>query len=68
MNKGLKDIQPKGRLNPAGLESYKLPEWVALIGKKKKNTELMGNNLWYCDSVKYKYKTQKVRVTYAWVM
>lgn len=28
----------------------------------------MGNNLWYSDSVKYKYKTQKVRVTYACVM
>lgn len=31
MNKGLKDVQPKGRLNPAGPESYILPEWAALI-------------------------------------
>lgn len=28
----------------------------------------MGNNLWYCDSLKYKYVTQKVRVTYAGLM
>lgn len=36
--------------------------------KKNKNPELMGNNLWYSDSVKYKYKTRKVRVTYAWAI
>lgn len=35
MNKGLKDIQPKGCLNPAGPGSFIPPEWAALIRQKQ---------------------------------
>lgn len=35
---------------------------------KKKNNELIGNNLYYCESLKYKYIIQKVRVTCVGIM
>lgn len=53
------------RLNPTGPGFYKVPEWAALI---RKNNELIGNNLYYCESLKYKYIIQKVRVTCVGIM
>lgn len=45
MNKSLKDIEPKGRLNPAGPGSYELPGWTAFNRRERNNNELKENDL-----------------------
>lgn len=60
MNKELKDIQPKGRPNPAGPGVCELLEQAALI---RKNKTMNSRGITFDTAIEWN-TTQKVRVTY----